>query len=92
MGAYNPMSYHNGAVWPHDTAIAVAGLLRYPRVPDACVLAHRLASGLLDAADAFGTRLPELYCGFPDHNSVHPSHTPRRAHHKPGPAPRRSCC
>ncbi|MCI4676210.1 amylo-alpha-1,6-glucosidase [Candidatus Mycolicibacterium alkanivorans] len=65
MGAYNPMSYHNGAVWPHDTAIAVAGLLRYQHVPGAQVLAQRLASGLLDAADAFGTRLPELYCGFP---------------------------
>jgi glycogen debranching enzyme len=65
MGAYNPMSYHNGAVWPHDTAIAVAGLLRYQHVPEAHVLAHRLASGLLDAADAYGTRLPELYCGFP---------------------------
>jgi glycogen debranching enzyme len=65
MGAYNPMSYHNGAIWPHDTAIAVAGLLRYPHVPEAHVLAHRLANGLLDAADAFGTRLPELYCGFP---------------------------
>ena len=33
MGAYNPMSYHNGSVWPHDTAIAVAGLLRYRPFP-----------------------------------------------------------
>lgn len=65
MGAYNPMSYHNGAVWPHDTAIAVAGLLRYRHVPGALALAQRLAAGLLDAADAFGARLPELYCGFP---------------------------
>lgn len=65
MGAYNPMSYHNGTVWPHDTAIAVAGLLRYRHVPGALALAQRLTTGLLDAADAFGTRLPELYCGFP---------------------------
>jgi len=64
MGAYNPMSYHNGSVWPHDTAIAVAGLLRYAHVPGAVDLAHRLAGGLLDAAAAFGGRLPELYCGF----------------------------
>ncbi|MFD7659445.1 glycogen debranching N-terminal domain-containing protein [Actinosynnema sp. NPDC059797] len=64
MGAYNPMSYHNGSVWPHDTAIAVAGLLRYAHVPGAVDLAHRLAEGLLDAASAFGGRLPELYCGF----------------------------
>ncbi|NUT46469.1 MAG: amylo-alpha-1,6-glucosidase, partial [Saccharothrix sp.] len=64
MGAYNPMSYHNGSVWPHDTAIAVAGLLRYAHLPGAVELAHRLADGLLDAAASFGGRLPELYCGF----------------------------
>jgi glycogen debranching enzyme len=65
MGAYNPVSYHNGSVWPHDTAIAVAGLLRYAHLPGAVDLAHRLAGGLLDAAAAFGGRLPELYCGLP---------------------------
>ncbi|MFQ6395160.1 glycogen debranching N-terminal domain-containing protein [Nocardia sp. KC 131] len=65
MGAYNPMSYHSGSVWPHDTAIAVAGLLRYRQVPGALELAMRLANGLLDAAAAFGGRLPELFCGFP---------------------------
>jgi glycogen debranching enzyme len=64
MGAYNPMSYHNGSVWPHDTAIAVSGLMRYAHIPGAVTLAHRLASGLLDAATAFGGRLPELFCGF----------------------------
>lgn len=65
MGAYNPMSYHNGSVWPHDTAITVAGLMRYRHVPGAIQLAQRLATGLLAAAEAFGGRLPELYCGFP---------------------------
>ncbi|SES08908.1 Glycogen debranching enzyme (alpha-1,6-glucosidase) [Lentzea xinjiangensis] len=64
MGAYNPMSYHNGSVWPHDTAIAVAGLLRYAHLDGAVPLAHRLATGVLDAAAAFGARLPELFCGF----------------------------
>ncbi|MGV0802743.1 amylo-alpha-1,6-glucosidase, partial [Mycolicibacterium elephantis] len=64
MGAYNPMSYHNGSVWPHDTAIVVAGLMRYRHVPGAVDLAERLATGLLDAAASFGGRLPELYCGF----------------------------
>ncbi|GIF13888.1 amylo-alpha-1,6-glucosidase [Actinoplanes teichomyceticus] len=64
MGAYNPMSYHNGSVWPHDTAIVVAGLLRYRHIPGAVPLAHRLIGGLLDAATAFGGRLPELFCGF----------------------------
>lgn len=64
MGAYNPMSYHNGSVWPHDTSIAVAGLLRYRHLPGAVELAERLATGLLDAAAAFDGRLPELFCGF----------------------------
>ncbi|BAD59026.1 glycogen debranching N-terminal domain-containing protein [Nocardia farcinica] len=64
MGAFNPMSYHCGSVWPHDTAIAVAGLLRYQHVPGAVDLATRLATGLLDAAAAFDGRLPELFCGF----------------------------
>jgi glycogen debranching enzyme len=64
MGAYNPMSYHNGSVWPHDTAITVAGLIRYAHLPGAVELAHRLADGLLRASTAFGGRLPELDCGF----------------------------
>jgi len=64
MGAYNPMSYHNGSVWPHDTAVAVAGLMRYAHIPGAVALAHRLADGLVRAGQAFGGRLPELYCGF----------------------------
>ena len=58
---YNPMSYHNGSVWPHDTAIVAAGLARYGRLAEAA----RLLRGLLDAADHFeGARLPELFCGF----------------------------
>ncbi|MEW9531254.1 glycogen debranching N-terminal domain-containing protein [Microbispora sp. NPDC049125] len=60
MGAYNPMSYHNGSVWPHDNALAAAGLMRYGFVEEA----QRIATGLLEAAHAFGGRLPELFCGF----------------------------
>jgi glycogen debranching enzyme len=60
MGAYNPMSYHNGSVWPHDGAIAAAGLMRYGYVAEA----QPVALGLLDAADLFDARLPELFCGF----------------------------
>jgi glycogen debranching enzyme len=60
MGAYNPMSYHNGSVWPHDSAIAAAGLMRYRFVE----AAQQVALGLFDAAGHFGGRLPELYCGF----------------------------
>jgi glycogen debranching enzyme len=60
MGAYNPMSYHNGSVWPHDTAVAVAGLTRYGFVEEA----QQVGLGLLDAAVHGGGRLPELFCGF----------------------------
>ncbi|HEU0237679.1 MAG TPA: glycogen debranching N-terminal domain-containing protein [Micromonosporaceae bacterium] len=65
MGAYNPMSYHNGSVWPHDTAMCIAGLMTYRHIEGAVALAHRLADGLFAAATAFDGRLPELYCGFP---------------------------
>ncbi|MGW4111410.1 amylo-alpha-1,6-glucosidase [Actinosynnema sp. NPDC004786] len=60
MGAYNPMSYHNGSVWPHDNALVVHGLMRYGFVEHA----RRVATAVLDAAEAFGGRLPELLCGF----------------------------
>jgi glycogen debranching enzyme len=59
--AYNPMSYHNGSVWPHDNAIAAAGLKRYGFV-DAT---ERIASALFEVGSAArDSRLPELYCGF----------------------------
>jgi len=59
---YNPMSYHDGSVWPHDTAIAAAGLRRYGFVDEFLTL----ASGLFEATQhCAGRRLPELFCGFP---------------------------
>ena len=60
MGAYNPASYHNGSVWPHDNAIVAAGLMRYGFVAEA----QRIAVGLFQAANRYGGRLPELFCGF----------------------------
>jgi glycogen debranching enzyme len=60
MGAYNPISYHNGSVWPHDSAIAAAGLMRYGFVAEA----QKVALGLFDAATMLGGRLPELFCGL----------------------------
>lgn len=60
MGAYNPASYHNGSVWPHDNAIIAAGLMRYGFVEEA----QRIATALLEAADYSEGRLPELFCGF----------------------------
>jgi len=60
MGAYNPLSYHNGSVWPHDNAITVAGMLRYGFVEEA----QRVALALLDAGSTFGARFPQLWTGF----------------------------
>lgn len=60
MGAYNPASYHNGSVWPHDNAIIVAGLLRYGLLEQA----QRISTSLLEAAEYSDGRLPELFCGF----------------------------
>jgi glycogen debranching enzyme len=60
MGAYDPVSYHNGSVWPHDNALIVAGLVRYGFHAEA----QRVATGILEAAERFGGRLPELFCGF----------------------------
>jgi glycogen debranching enzyme len=59
-GGYSPLSYHCGSVWPHDTAIAIHGLMRAGFAAEAQVLAE----GLLAAGAAFGGRLPELYGGF----------------------------
>ncbi|MEJ1194291.1 amylo-alpha-1,6-glucosidase [Pseudarthrobacter sp. CCNWLW207] len=66
MGAYNPVSYHNGSVWPHDTALVATGLMRYGFVDEA----KRIASGILDAAEHFDGQLPELFCGF-DRSEFH---------------------
>jgi glycogen debranching enzyme len=57
---YNPASYHNGSVWPHDTTIAAAGMAYVGRRDAAATV----TSGLLDTLEAFGGRLPELLCGF----------------------------
>jgi glycogen debranching enzyme len=59
---YNPMSYHNGSIWPHDNSIIAAGLRRYGFDKEALALAEQL---LAAAATFPDSRLPELYCGFP---------------------------
>jgi glycogen debranching enzyme len=59
--AYNPMSYHNGSVWPHDNAFIGAGLKRYGHAK----ATNRLATALFDmAVTVDDMRLPELFCGF----------------------------
>ncbi len=58
---YNPMSYHNGSIWPHDTALGVAGMFRYGFRQEGM----QVAEGLFEAS-LFNElhRLPELFCGF----------------------------
>jgi glycogen debranching enzyme len=58
---YNPMSYHNGSVWPHDNALIALGFARYGLK----FAVTRLFQGLFDAATYMELRrLPELFCGF----------------------------
>ena len=58
---YNPMSYHNGSVWPHDNSLIAAGFARYGHK----IAVDRVFKGLFDAASYMELRrLPELYCGF----------------------------
>jgi glycogen debranching enzyme len=59
-GGYNPLSYHCGSVWPHDTAICAEGMRRYGFADEAA----RVADALLDAAEAFTNQLPEVFAGF----------------------------
>ncbi len=67
---YNPLSYHNGSVWPHDNALIAAGLARYGlKDATAAIFDDTFAA----ATRTDGMRLPELYCGFqrePGHNPV----------------------
>jgi len=58
---YNPMSYHNGSVWPHDNALIALGLARYGHRTEI----EQLFKGMFDAACYMDLRrLPELFCGF----------------------------
>ena len=58
---YNPMSYHNGSIWPHDNALVAAGLARYGFT----AAAGRIMAAMFDLSEAVDLhRLPELICGF----------------------------
>ena len=59
--AYNPLSYHNGTIWPHDNSIIAMGLSHYGMQRQAL----QILAGAYDAARAFRHyRLPELFCGM----------------------------
>jgi glycogen debranching enzyme len=68
MPHYNPVSYHNGSVWPHDNGFVLWGLRRYRQF----AALDRVATALFEAATRFPYgRLPELLCGFPRGASTH---------------------
>jgi glycogen debranching enzyme len=70
---YNPMSYHNGSVWPHDNALIAAGFARYGRREDTA----RVFESLFSAATYVDLRrLPELFCGFPRQRNRGPTGYP----------------
>jgi glycogen debranching enzyme len=58
---YNPMSYHNGSIWPHDTSLCAAGISRYGGRANVV----QILNDIFETANQFGMRLPELLCGFP---------------------------
>ncbi len=58
--AFNPISYHTGTVWPHDTALAAWGLARHGYVEPA----RRIARALIEAAGHFEFSLPEVFAGY----------------------------
>ena len=73
MARYDPLSYHNGTVWPHDNSIICKGLANYGFLREA----YEIATCLIDAASSFpDNRLPELFAGYA-----------RREHSKPIPYP-----
>jgi len=59
-GGYNPIEYHNGTVWPHDSSLVAAGLARYGYREEAA----RIAVALVEAAAYFDFRLPEVFAGY----------------------------
>jgi glycogen debranching enzyme len=66
---YNPIGYHTGSVWPHDTSLIAAGLKRYGFDEES----NRLVGRVLEAAQQFEEyRLPELFCGFDREQSPQP--------------------
>jgi glycogen debranching enzyme len=58
---FNPMSYHDGSIWPHDNSLIVLGLSKEGKQEEA----NTVIQGLMDASMHFEyDRLPELFCGY----------------------------
>ncbi len=72
---FNPLSYHNGTVWPHDNSLIAWGLARYSRWPEA----HRIIRRMLNAAGHFDYQLPEVFAGLPRADTPFPIAYPTAA-------------
>jgi glycogen debranching enzyme len=59
--AYDPQSYHDGSIWPHDNSIIAWGLKSYGFAEEA----NQVIGALIEASKHFDYRLPELFCGYP---------------------------
>lgn len=66
--AYDPQSYHDGSIWPHDNSIVAWGLKNYGFADEA----NQIITSLIDASKHFDYRLPELFCGYPREESKPP--------------------
>jgi glycogen debranching enzyme len=69
---YNPIEYHNGTVWPHDSAFVAAGLARYGFREEA----SRIVEAMLQASVFFRYRLPEVFAGYARSRTVYPVEYP----------------
>jgi len=72
---FNPLSYHNGTVWPHDNSLIAWGLARYSRWPEA----HRIIRRMVSAAGHFDYQLPEVFAGLPRADTPFPIAYPTAA-------------
>jgi glycogen debranching enzyme len=71
-GGYNPIEYHNGTVWPHDSNFIAAGLARYGFRKDAAAI----IAGIFEASWFFDARLPEVFSGYDRGNTRYPVQYP----------------
>jgi glycogen debranching enzyme len=72
---YNPLSYHNGTVWPHDNSLIAWGLARNARWPES----QRIVRRMLSASAHFGYQLPEVFAGLPREETPFPIAYPTAA-------------
>jgi glycogen debranching enzyme len=71
-GSYNPIGYHVGTVWPHDSSFIAWGMRRYGYRAEAA----RISRAILEAADVFDGRLPEAFGGYPRSKTGYPVEYP----------------